>query len=90
MDKCPKIQCNESDSRSESEDEESSKEKLIELLQESHYLMNKKRENTRSCRRAKRYKMPNWRKNIKNIRFQALWVKYDTHTRPDTIEGPNP
>jgi uncharacterized membrane-anchored protein len=43
MSKGPKIQYDESDSGSDSEDEESSMEELMELLQEAHPLMNKKR-----------------------------------------------
>lgn len=71
MDKCPKIQYDESNSRSESEDEEPSKEKLTGLLQEAHYLMNKKRKNTRSCGRAKRYKTPNRREKIEKYTFSG-------------------
>ena len=48
MNKGPKVQYDESDSGSDIEDEEPSKEELIELLQEAHSLKNKKRENS-SC-----------------------------------------
>jgi len=47
----PKVQYDESDSGSDSKDEEPSKEELMELLQESHPLVNKKRERERERER---------------------------------------
>ena len=52
MAKGPKVHDDESDSGSDSEDEEPSKEELIELLQEAHYHMNKKREKYNELRKS--------------------------------------
>jgi hypothetical protein len=50
----PKVQYDECNNGSKSEDEEPSKEELIELLQEAHSLMNKKREEFKElCKRHK-------------------------------------
>lgn len=42
--KVPKVQYDESGSESDIEDQEPSKEELMDILQEAHSLMNKKRE----------------------------------------------
>jgi hypothetical protein len=51
----PKVQYDESDSGSDIEDVEPSKEELIELLQGAHYLKNKKREEFKLHKRHKAF-----------------------------------